>query len=408
MHSEDYSLPYRPMQAEGRAPGALPAPDAESLRHSERTAACIRQAIAEAGGSISFAEFMQLALYAPGLGYYSAGATKFGEAGDFITAPEISPLFGRVLARQCAGVLAQVERPIVLELGAGSGALAATVLPALKELGTPPERYLVLEVSAELRERQEQRLQALQPSLGAKVEWLAELPGPFDGVVIANEVADAMPVERFRIERGEVLQYRVAVRGGGFAWATAPAPEFLREAVRGIEASLGAPLPDGYESEVSAGLPGWVGDVAGCLDTGLAFLFDYGLPRREYYAPDRSGGWLRCHFRHRAHDDPLAWPGIQDISAWVDFTSVAEAAVNAGMDIAGFVTQAHFLVHGGLEQEFAAAAPSSTAGQAELSRQVGLLTLPGEMGERFKCIGLSRGRVGRPAALAAADRAHAL
>ena len=397
------------MQAEGRLPsGALPLPDAASRRHSERTAACIRQAIGDAGGSISFAAFMQLALYAPGLGYYSAGATKFGEAGDFVTAPEISPLFGRVLARQCAGVLAQVGRPMVLELGAGSGTLAAQLLRALEELGAAPERYLILEVSAELRQRQEQRLQELQPSLAAKVEWLAELPGSFDGVVMANEVADALPVERFRIERGEVLQYRVVADGEGFGWATAPAPAFLREAVRGIEASLGAPLPDGYESEVSAGLPGWVEEVAGCLGAGLAFLFDYGLPRREYYAPDRSGGWLRCHFRHRAHDDPLAWPGIQDITAWVDFTSIAEAAVNAGMDIAGFVTQAHFLVHGGLEQEFAAAAPSSTAAQAELSRQVGRLTLPGEMGERFKCIGLSRGWIERPPALAAADRAHAL
>lgn len=396
------------MQAEGRAPGALPAPDAASLRHSQRTAACIRQAIDQAGGSISFAEFMQLALYAPGLGYYSAGAAKFGEAGDFVTAPEISPLFGRVLARQCAGVLAQVRRPAVLELGAGSGVLAAQVLPALEGLGAPPERYLILEVSPELRERQEQRLKDAQPALGAKVEWLADLPESFDGVVIANEVADALPVERFRIEHGEVLQYRVAMEGEGFGWAVASAPGFLQEAVRAIEASLGVPLPDGYESEVSTGLPGWVEDVAGCIENGLAFLFDYGMPRREYYAPDRSGGWLRCHFRHRAHDDPLLWPGIQDITAWVDFTSVAEAAVRAGMDIAGFVTQAHFLLHGGLEQEFAAAAPSSTAGQAELSRQVGRLTLPGEMGERFKCIGLSRGQIERPVALAAADRAHAL
>lgn len=408
MHSEDYSLPYRAMQAEGRAPGTLPLPDAESLRHSERTAACIRQAIDDAGGSISFAEFMQLALYAPGLGYYSAGAAKFGEAGDFVTAPGISPLFGRVLARQCAGVLAQVGGGTVLELGAGTGALAAQVLAALEELGTPPERYLILEVSPELRERQEQRLRAAHPALVAKVEWVAGLPASFDGVVIANEVADALPVERFRIGRGEVLQDRVAAHGDGFAWATAAAPGFLREAVHRIEASLGAPLPDGYVSEVSAGLPGWVEDVAGCLGNGLAFLFDYGLPRREYYAPDRSGGWLRCHFRHRAHDDPLILPGIQDITAWVDFTTVAEAAVNAGMDIPGFVTQAHFLVHGGLEQEFAAAAPASTAGRAELSRQVGRLTLPGEMGERFKCIGLSRGPIERPVALAAADRAHAL
>ncbi len=396
------------MQAKRTPLAGLPAPDADSLRHSERTAACIRRAIAAAGGSISFAEYMQLALYAPGLGYYSAGSTKFGEAGDFVTAPEISPLFGRVLARQCARVLEQVARPVVLELGAGSGALALQLLSALEARGAAPERYLVLEVSPDLRARQEQRLRDARPPLATPIEWIAGLPESFEGVVIANEVADALPVERFRIASGGVLQCRVATDGKDFAWTSAPAPEYLRQAVRRIEESLGAALPEGYESEISAGLPAWVGDIAGCLARGLVFLFDYGVPRREYYAPDRSGGWLRCHFRHRAHDDPLVYPGIQDITAWVDFTAVAEAAVDAGMDIAGFVSQAHFLLHGGLEQEFTAAASPSTAAQAELSRQAGRLILPGEMGERFKCIGLGRGAIERPQALTGADRAHAL
>lgn len=396
------------MQAKPTAFDSLPAPDAESLLHTEKVAAFIRQAITNAGGSISFAEFMQLALYAPGLGYYSAGAAKFGASGDFTTAPEISPLFGRVLARQCAGVLAQVASPAVLELGAGSAALAVQVLTALDTLGMAPERYLILEVSPDLRERQEQRLREMQPPPSTTIEWLTALPERFDGVVIANEVADALPVERFRKADGEVLQCRVAADGDRFAWTGARAPDFLRESVHGIEAALGAPLADGYESEVSAGLPAWVEDVAGCIGTGLVFLFDYGISRAEYYAPDRSSGWLRCHFRHRAHDDPLVYPGIQDITAWVDFTAVAEAAVHAGMDIAGFVSQAHFLLHGGLEQEFARASSSSTSAQAELSRQAGRLMLPGEMGERFKCIGLSRGKLERPQALVAADRAHAL
>ncbi len=401
-------MPFRPAQAERPAQAALPRPDAESFRHSAKTAACIRQAIRAAGGSIGFAEYMQLALYAPGLGYYTSGNTKFGAAGDFVTAPEISPLFGRVLARQCAGVLAQVESPVVLELGAGSGALAVQVLTALERQQAVPERYLILEVSPDLRERQERCLRDAVPALAGKVEWLAQLPERFDGVVIANEVADALPVERFRIDAGEVLQCRVAADGDAFVWTRERAPAFLEEAVRAIEASLGTRLADGYESEVSAGLPAWIADVAACLANGLVFLFDYGVSRREYYAPDRSGGWLRCHFRHRAHDDPLVYPGIQDITAWVDFTGVAEAAVAAGMDIAGFVPQAQFLLHGGLQEEFAAAAPASTVEQAELSAQVGRLTLPGEMGERFKCIGLSRGNIERPVALAAADRAHVL
>ena len=396
------------MQAKPTAFDSLPAPDAESLLHTEKVAACIREAIRNEGGSISFAAFMQLALYAPGLGYYSAGAAKLGPGGDFVTAPGISPLFGRVLARQCAGVLRQVARPTVLELGAGTGELAVQVLTALEEQGVAPERYLILEVSPDLRERQEQRLRQVQPALSTEIRWLSALPERFDGVMIANEVADALPVERFAKADGDVLQCRVAADGDGFRWTSARAPDFLREAVQGIEAALGTPLPDGYVSEMSAGLPGWVEDIAGSLGTGLVFLFDYGLSRREYYAPDRSDGWLRCHFRHRAHDDPLVYPGIQDITAWVDFTAVADAAVHAGMDIAGFVSQAHFLLHGGLEEEFASASSSSTSAQAELSRQVGRLVLPGEMGERFKCMGLSRGSIERPQALAAADRAHAL
>jgi SAM-dependent MidA family methyltransferase len=396
------------MQAKPTALDSLPAPDAESLLHTEKVAACIRRAIVEAGGSISFAEFMQLALYAPGLGYYSAGAAKLGAGGDFVTAPEISPLFGRVLARQCAGVLRQIAKPAVLELGAGTGELAAQVLSALAEQEMPPERYLILEVSPDLRARQEQRLQEVRPALPTEIQWISALPEHFHGVMIANEVADALPVERFGKADGEVLQYRVAADGERFRWTSAPAPGFLRKAVQGIETSLGATLPDGYVSEVSAGLPGWVADIAGSLGTGLLFLFDYGISRREYYAPERSSGWLRCHFRHRAHDDPLVYPGIQDITAWVDFTAVADAAVHAGMDIAGFVSQAHFLLHGGLEEEFAIASSPSTAAQAELSRQVGRLMLPGEMGERFKCIGLGRGSLARPPALAAADRAHAL
>ncbi|HEX2139583.1 MAG TPA: SAM-dependent methyltransferase [Woeseiaceae bacterium] len=396
------------MQAKPAVFDSLPVPGSESLLHTEKVAARIRQAIVEAGGSISFAEFMQLALYAPGLGYYSAGAAKFGAAGDFVTAPEISPLFGRVLARQCAGVLRQLAKPAVLELGPGTGALALQVLTALEERGMPPERYLILEVSPDLRERQEQRLRRAQAALSTKIEWITALPERFDGVVIANEVADALPVERFRKAGRDVLQCRVAYEEDRFRWTSAPAPDFLREAVHGIESALGTPLPDGYVSEVSAGLPAWVADVTGSVGTGLVFLFDYGITRREYYAPDRSGGWLRCHFRHRAHDDPLIYPGIQDITAWIDFTAVAEAAVDAGMDIAGFVSQAHFLLHGGLEEEFARASSSSTSAQAELSRQAGRLILPGEMGERFKCIGLSRGSIDRPQAFAAADRAHAL
>ena len=382
----------------------LPSPDPESLAHSKRVAAFIRESIRKAGGSISFGEFMQLALYAPGLGYYSAGAARFGAAGDFVTAPESSPLFARILARQCAPVLQALASHDVLELGAGSGALAADLLGNLPQLCS----YRILEVSADLRQRQEVFLRRKAPDHLGKVEWLDALPRDFRGIVIANEVADALPVERFAMAGEGILQCRVVAEGDTFAWQRDAAPPSLERAVRHLEHSLGTRLPDGYVSELSPGLPGWVGDISACLDRGFVFLFDYGVTRAEYYARDRSDGWLRCHFRHRAHNDPLVYPGIQDLSAWVDFTAVAEGATGAGMEVAGFVSQAHFLMNGGLEEELAEFQGLPTAAQLEVSRQVKMLTLPSEMGEHFKCIGLAKNLNIKPASFSQFDRTHKL
>jgi SAM-dependent MidA family methyltransferase len=396
------------MQGKRTGALALPPPDARSLAHSERLARRIHEAIEEAGGSISFAEYMHLALYAPGLGYYAAGAAKFGAEGDFVTAPEFSPLFGRILARQCASVLRELPQAEVLELGAGSGALAVQLLAALPGFGVAPTKYSILEVSPDLASRQQQRIRDEMPDSLPKVGWLSGLPQSFAGVVIANEVADALPVERFQIDGDRVLQWRVRRRGSGFAWAKESAPVFLEQAVRRIEASLGIALPDGYTSEVSTGLAHWMHDIAARISYGFVFLFDYGLPRREYYAPDRGEGWLRCHFRHRVHNDPLIYAGIQDVTAWVDFTTLAEAASDAGMEIAGFVTQAQFLINSGLEEELAELQELPTVAQMELARQVRMLTLPGEMGEHFKCLGFNRGQLTKPAAFAFMDRAHTL
>jgi SAM-dependent MidA family methyltransferase len=382
----------------------LPLPDPESLAHSERVAAFIRRAIRRAGGSISFAEFMQHALYAPGLGYYSAGAAKFGASGDFITAPESSPLFARVLARQCAPVLQALSCPVVLEIGAGSGALAADLLGYLPDL----ERYKILEVSADLRQRQEDLLRRKVPEQVAKVGWLNDLPRNFCGVIVANEVADALPVERFEKTGAGIVQHRVVAEGDAFAWRREAAPPFLEQAVRHLEHSLGAEFPEGFVSELSPGLPGWIADISASLDRGFIFLFDYGLTRAEYYARDRSDGWLRCHLRHRAHNDPLIYPGIQDLSSWVDFTSVAEGATGTGMEVAGFVSQAHFLINGGLQEELADFQRLPTAAQLEISRQVKMLTLPSEMGEHFKCIGLAKNSDTTPASFREFDRTHSL
>jgi len=396
------------MQPE-RHPGLeLPTPDEASAAHCRRVCEHIAQIIEECGGSISFAEFMQQALYAPGLGYYVSGTTKFGADGDFVTAPETSPLFGKVLATQIASVLDQMNGGDVFELGAGSGALAATILRKLAVLHSLPNRYYILEVSADLQRRQEDFLRNEVPELLEMVEWLSELPSDFAGVIVANEVADALPVERFKISDDQILQVGVAAEHGQFRWHETAAPEALSKAVANIAKQSGFEFPNGYSSEVCLALAPWICDLVSCLGNGIIFLFDYGVTRCEYYAPDRHDGWLRCHYRHRAHNNPLIYPGIQDLTSWVDFSAVAEAAVGNGADIAGFVSQAHFLISGGLQDELAEFTSLPLEEQLELSRQTKLLTLPGEMGENFKCIGLSRGEIKPPSAFHDAYRLHML
>ncbi len=387
---------------------SLPDADAETLVRSEACADYIRDRIRDAGGSLSFAEFMHHALYAPGLGYYTAGAAKFGADGDFVTAPEISPLFGRVLARQCAEILHALKGGAILEFGAGSGKLAADLLGALEALGAPPSTYRILEVSPDLAERQRRTLESRVPHLAGRVEWLVEPPTGHRGVVLANEVLDALPVERFRrVEQG-VRQIRVVRRGAGLGMAEEPAPDILAAAVAGIESALGRSLPAGFVSEVCLAAPHWIGDLSGTLDRGVVLLFDYGVDRRAYYAPDRDGGWLRCHFRHHVHGDPLILPGVQDLTAWVDFTAVAGAAVDSGFELAGYLSQAQFLLNAGLDAELAEFANLPLASQLETSGQVKLLTLPGEMGENVKCLGLARGMSEDSSGFSRADRTHTL
>jgi SAM-dependent MidA family methyltransferase len=385
----------------------LPQPDASSAEHSARCAAYIGDRIRDSGGSISFAEFMHYALYAPGLGYYSAGARKFGADGDFVTAPEISSLFGKVLAKQCAAVL-KIGGGSVLEFGAGSGRLAVDLLRALSRIGELPAEYRIIEVSADLRERQQRLLQDEIPELESKVVWLDRMPASHRGVIIANEILDALPVERFLIKDGVVRQLRVMDELGEFVFVDEAAPDLLADAVTKIEEDIGAKLPNNYISEISLSAPGWIGDMAGSLQHGFAFLFDYGVSRAEYYAGGRNEGWLRCYFRHRAHSDPLILPGIQDLTAWVDFSAVASAAVEHGLEVAGYLSQTQFLLGGGLGGEIGNMSELPLESQLELSGQIKMLTLPGEMGENIKCIGLARGNVPWPDAFDSADRTHTL
>jgi len=373
----------------------LPALTPDEAAHSERLAACVAAAIARAGGWISFAEFMRMALYEPGLGYYSAGARKFGAAGDFVTAPEVAPVFSRCLAVQCAEVLRELgPGASVLELGAGSGAMACDLLLELERREALPACYAILDVSADLRERQRETLAAAAPHLLDRVRWLDRLPqAPFDGLVVANEVFDALVVERFVMRGQRVMALGVAhdAAGGRVRLDERPAEPRLEGAVRRLEAELGRALPDDYASEINLQLSDWLQSIAAGVRRGVLLFVDYGLPRREYYVAERSRGTLLCHFRHRFHDDALARVGLQDITAWVDFTAVAEAAQAAGLDVAGFTTQAHFLIGCGLEEFVAHVGDLDLVERVNLSRQAMVLTLPGEMGERFKVIALAKG-----------------
>lgn len=369
-----------------------PALSAAEAAHSARVAALIRRELAAAGGWRPFSRFMQLALYAPGLGYYSAGGHKLGAGGDYVTAPELTPLFARCMAAQVAPLLDAVGGGDVLEAGAGSGALAAGLLEALAARGTLPRRYLILEVSADLRERQRATLAARAPALAARVTWIDRPPRTaWRGVVVANEVLDALPVERFRAQARGFESMGVVAAGDSFEFAARPAPQDVAGVLATRLARCGA-LAAGYESEVSLLVGPWVAELSRALECGGLLLADYGLPRAQYYHPSRSQGSLTAFCKHRQVADVLARPGLQDITAWVDFTAVAEAAAGEDLAVAGFATQAHFLLSTGLQRELAAAGDGCDGGaQARLSQAVATLMLPGEMGERCKVMLLTRG-----------------
>lgn len=366
--------------------------------HAAAVWQALHAAIGAAGGWLSFSDYLRLVLYAPGLGYYSAGAAKFGAAGDFVTAPELSPLFGHCVARQCAPLLQALRADAapgtsvdLFELGAGSGRLAAQVLTRLAMLQALPDRYLILEVSAELRARQQALLAALPSDLRARVQWLDSWPAvPVRAVVLANEVADALPFDCFAVREAGLMARGVGLdHAGGLAWRERPADTPLREEWQRLSADLPAPLPAGYVSEVCPLLDGWIASLLASLEHGTVLLFDYGLGRGEYYHPSRFAGTLRCHYRHLAHDDPFLHPGLQDITAWVDFTRVAEAAHAGGGSVAGYCTQAAFLLGAGLEPELALAADEGE--RIRWNSQARQLLLPGEMGETFKAMAIAKG-----------------
>lgn len=375
----------------------LPEPP-EALKAMSRELVARMRARWKDAGRLSFADYMEMALYEPGLGYYSAGLPKLGEDGDFVTAPELGSLFGQCLARQVRDVGDALAEEAtdgawgVLEIGAGTGRLAADVLAALAaDGGALPDRYRILERSADLRAVQARTLEDRVPTLTGLVEWIDTPPEqPWCGVLLANEVVDALAVERFRITASGVEQLGVRFDGERPGWDAWPAGDALAGRVAAVQTRLPEPLPEGYESELCLSLPAWLEAVTATLALGVALFIDYGYPRSVYYHPERREGTLVCHYRHRAHFDPFTWPGLQDLTAFVDFTALAEAADAAALTVTGYAPQNLFLFGCGLETIAAALPDLPPRERQALAHELRELTLPGAMGEKFQVMALTR------------------
>jgi len=386
----------------------LPVPTPDALAHSQRVTAHLRALIEDAGGWIPFSRYMEAALYAPGLGYYAAGAMKFGAAGDFVTAPELTPLFGRTLAHAIAPVLAELPSGDktggdVLELGAGSGRLAVDVLGELERLGALPAHYCILEVSADLRQRQQETLTRELPHLAGRVVWLNALPTQVSGVILGNEVLDALPVELAHWTEAGPQARGVTLNGDAFGWQDRPANDPLLR-VRADTLNL-AP---GYLTEINLAADALIASLAQCLERGLILMIDYGFGQAEYYHPQRHMGTLRAHYRHHALDDPFYLPGLCDLTAHVDFSAVARAGMAAGLDLAGYTSQANFLLNAGLTELLMQISPADAAAFLPQTNAVQRLVSPAEMGELFKVIALTKGKAAPIVGFARSDRRHSL
>jgi SAM-dependent MidA family methyltransferase len=364
----------------------LPAPDPVAAEHSARLLTHIRDAIERAGGSVDFAHYMALALYAPGLGYYAAGATKLGPSGDFVTAPELSPAFGQAIAAQLAP-LVRSGLPAILEAGPGRAALAASILEELGQLDALPHRYLLLEPSPDLRERGRALLAERIPALAGRTQWIDALPQAFEGVVLGNEVLDAMPARIVGRHDGVLLERRVGIDDatGRPCWRAMPLGVDLLASVQALQ------LPDDVWTEIHVEACAFIRTIAAMLRRGVALFIDYGFPAREYYHPQRRLGTLMCHYRHRAHDDPFFLPGLQDITVHVDFTAVAQAAMDAGLDLLGYTSQAQFLINAGITDILLRRSPVDAKAYLPEANRVQRLLSPNEMGELIKVIALGRG-----------------
>jgi len=382
---------------------SLPIPSNEALAQSESLAHLIRTEMTANGGWLDFARYMHLALYAPGMGYYSGGLKKFGSGGDFVTAPEISPLFARTLARQAAEIVT-MTRGDILELGAGTGRLAVGLLQELAQLLALPGRYLILEVSAYLRDEQRRTLQAMLPAdIFARVGWLDTLPTSFRGLVLGNELLDALPVHVIRTSADGTQELGVTEAEGRFVWAPR---KLTNPAVLDMLQSL--QLPDEYTTELCPAAAGLIASLADMLDEGAILLIDYGFPRREYYHAQRHQGTLICHYRHHAHDDPFLYPGLQDMTAHVDFTLAAETAMAHGLALKGYCGQAQFLINCGITELLTETSPHDLAAYAPVAAAAQKLLSPAEMGELFKVVAFGKRCEYPLMGFSSGDRSHTL
>jgi len=386
MSSDSYS---NQLYQSARDSQELPVPDDLAQQHSEKLIALIKSEIDKNGGVISFQRYMELALYAPGLGYYTAGSIKLGEEGDFITAPEISSLFSQALANAILPIVDSQQ--IILEVGAGRGRMAADILVYLKQQNKLPKEYWILELSADLRERQKVTIEEIIPEFIDNIKWLDVLPEQFSGVVLANELLDAMPVQLFQKKENDINEINVVWLDDKFSFQLKSSfDERLVHRVKNIETELEREFDSGYVSEINFAAEDWIKSIAESLQQGIIILIDYGFPRHEYYHAQRNQGTLMCHYRHRTHPDAFVYPGLQDITAHVDFTAMADAALEANMEVIGYTNQVSFLMGAGLLELAALTEESNVQKQMETASQIKKLTLPHEMGELFKVIGFSK------------------
>jgi SAM-dependent MidA family methyltransferase len=412
---EDALIYNAGMNPKAHEPASLPVPEPIALAQSEALAATLRAEIAAAGGWLPFDRYMERALYAPGLGYYSGGSRKFGlladDGSDFVTAPEMSPLFAATLARAVGEALEASGTRALMEFGAGTGRLAAGVMLALEALGVPFDSYSIVDLSGELRERQRETIAQRAPHLLARVQWLDALPERFEGVVIGNEVLDAMPVRLFARKDAVWHERGVAVSDQGFMFADRPAMSGLDAGwAQNVPGSVLAAIDgsDDYVAETHEAALAFTRTVCAMLTRGAAFFIDYGFPESEYYHPQRVQGTLMCHYRHRAHDDPFLYPGLQDITAHVEFSGIAQAGVETGADLLGYTSQARFLMNAGITEVLGEIDPRDVVRFMPAANAVQKLVSESEMGELFKVIAFSRGIDSTIAAFARGDRSHTL